>query len=580
MKYSLWENKRLSKVIAATLLAVSFYTLAQQIAPLEKEKITVQGHRIIIDADTHAKLLSQSLLAEIALRRNQPMVAKKYYEDLLNQTYSPMIAKRLTLLALTLNYPQQALNSATIWANEDPDNMDAQQIYANLLIHMGKSEDAIPYVLKLINQPAGDDTLVHFATTLQSSPKKFRNKFFEQLKKAPIEKKPNALFNAAFIYLEAERLESSLENITQALALKPNWPLAMAFRAQVLHRNGQKQEAFTYLAQKIARQPDNDTLIFMQAKLLSHENNYPEAKKTLAKLSRNPKFRGKALIHLADTALSMGQFDDAKDALKKAITIPEVKHSAHYILGEIAGYEGRFAEAIKQYEAIRKGPYKIPAQLKIASILAKNGELQKARIMLNDIPTQTFEQSKQILLIEAKMLMQANQADEALRKISAALETIPNDLQLLYARGLIAQQLGDYDALEKDLRKIIAIDNNQSQALNILGYVLTIKNEDYEEALGYIQQALALEPENPAILDSMGWVQFHLGQMNEALAYLERAYALDPDPNIAAHLGEVLWITGSQASAKAIWLKALEKEPNHPAIVDTLKRLGLNQGML
>ncbi len=551
-------------------------------SPLKKEQMTIKGHELIINErlNREAELLSTALLAEIALARNEPNIARQYYENLLNKTYNPTIAKRLTLLSLTLNYPQKALKSAKIWANSDPENLDAQQIYANLLIHTGNSIDAIPPVLKLINLPAANQSIVYFTSTLLSSPKKHQGNFLKELMKTPAHHSANALFNIAFIFHETGELNASLEAINQALLLQPQWPLGIALQAQVMYANGEKQKAFATLDQAIQHPSGNETLIFMKARLLSDDNNYPAAKQVLERLSKSPEYYGQALIQLADTALRMGQIDDAKKALKKASTIAKVSDSAHYILGEISDYEGHINAAIKQYNAITKGPYRIPAQLKIAMLLAQKGDLQQARMLLNNIPTQTFEQSKQILLIEARMLMQANQGDEALRKLSVALETIPDDLQLLYARGLIAQQLGDYDALEKDLRHIITVDSNQPRALNILGYILTIRNERYDEALGYIQQALALEPENPAILDSMGWVQFQRGRVSEALSYLERAYALDPDPEIAAHLGEVLWATDQRTDAKTIWRKGLETTPNHPAILETLKRLGLNKEML
>ncbi|MEJ1469855.1 MAG: tetratricopeptide repeat protein, partial [Candidatus Sedimenticola sp. (ex Thyasira tokunagai)] len=144
---------------------------------------------------------------------------------------------------------------------------------------------------------------------------------------------------------------------------------------------------------------------------------------------------------------------------------------------------------------------------------------------------------------------------------------------LLYARALFAVTQGRVDILEADLRKVIAGNPEHADALNALGYTLADKTDRYQEALALIQQALKLKPAAPSILDSMGWVQFRLGNHGRALEYLQRAFDQLPDQEIAAHLGEVLWVMGERERAKAVWQQILEKEPESHHVLDTMRRL-------
>lgn len=576
------NNKLLSLSLSIGLLGVVCYCFAQHLPFHREEIIHVKGHEMVIESkeSQRAGMLNDALLAEMALARNQPFLAEKYYKRLLSQTLDAEVAKRATLLALTIGQPNDALALAKIWAEEDKNDLTAQQVYANLLIHTDNAKQALPSIKKLISHDAANDDLRLFLTTLASTPEPLRAKFLKHLATLQPDNDPNGYFNLAFIYNETGQLDAGLSAIDKAIALQSPWPLATALKTQLIFSKGQQQRAFDYLNETIALYPSEPSLLFMKAKLLQHTNSPEEAINTLKQLQNNAEFRGQALMQIAEIYINQQQWKKAKDTLKKAQKLKDYTAISNYLLGEIAEFEGNYQEAIEWFEKVNSQTYDVPAQIKVAMILARTGQLQKAQAYLSNIPSQSFEQSKQILLIETQFLMQAQQQDEALRKLSVALDIIPNDLQLLYARGLVAQQLGQYQLLEQDLRKIITIDQNQARALNILGYLLTVQKKDYNEALGYIQQALKLEPENPAILDSMGWVLFQLGRNKEAISYLERAYALSPDPEIAAHLGEVLWSTGKKKSAKAIWRKSLEQYPTDASLMETLERLKVNKGSL
>jgi tetratricopeptide (TPR) repeat protein len=156
--------------------------------------------------------------------------------------------------------------------------------------------------------------------------------------------------------------------------------------------------------------------------------------------------------------------------------------------------------------------------------------------------------------------------------LTAALKKFPQQPNLLYSRSTFSEKRRDVALLEKDLRAILAMDPDSVIALNALGYTLANLTTRYDEAYELIKRALDQKPDDPAIQDSMGWVQYHRGNLTEARAWLEKSYAVFPDPEVAAHLGEVLWQAGSEQRAREIWLKALTEDPDHELIRAALKR--------
>ena len=183
---------------------------------------------------------------------------------------------------------------------------------------------------------------------------------------------------------------------------------------------------------------------------------------------------------------------------------------------------------------------------------------------------------EQLFGLEADILSTSGASDQAMEVLNAGIEAYPDSSSLRYARSMLGQQRNDLALMEADLRAIIARDPNNATALNALGYTLADQTDRYEEAHALIARALELDPEEPAILDSMGWVLYRQGDIEQAIEYLTRAYALFPDPEVAAHLGEALWAQGDQEQARRVWRGALLKDPQHPVLRRTLERLGID----
>jgi tetratricopeptide (TPR) repeat protein len=241
-------------------------------------------------------------------------------------------------------------------------------------------------------------------------------------------------------------------------------------------------------------------------------------------------------------------------------------------LGQVAEQRKQYDQAAAWYQQIESGNFYFEAQARLSLTLAKRGQLQEARELLHALQPETEQQQVQRILTEEQMLSEAKQYDEALHVLSAALKDLPDNTDLLYARALVAEKLNRIDLHEADLRKVLSKEPKNAHALNALGYTLADRTTRYKEALELLEQALALKPDDPFIMDSMGWVQYRLGNHAEAVRYLKSALEKRPDAEIAAHLGEVLWVSGDRAGAESVWSRALKDTPDNEVLMGVIKK--------
>jgi len=241
----------------------------------------------------------------------------------------------------------------------------------------------------------------------------------------------------------------------------------------------------------------------------------------------------------------------------------------------VAELEEDYKEAIIRYASVRRGELYFNAQIRVVALLSQQQQFQQARDHLKSIRPMNDQQQIQLYLLEGDVLREANRYDDAKQFYSSILDSHPEETSIRYARALIAEKLGELDLLESDLRTILQSEPENAQVLNALGYTLADRTERYEEALQYIQKALELQPNDAAVIDSMGWVKYRLGDYEAAVAHLRKANELAKDPEIAAHLGEVLWMMGKKNDALKVWEESLKENPDHDVLLKTMKRFGL-----
>jgi tetratricopeptide (TPR) repeat protein len=279
-----------------------------------------------------------------------------------------------------------------------------------------------------------------------------------------------------------------------------------------------------------------------------------------------------ARFGLALARLESGQTERARQDLLGLAEVERLQSQAQYYLGLIEMRERHFENALRWFEKIQSGSLAFDARVNAITTLIQMGRTDDARQRLEEARKLNPREALRLYLLEAEVLSKAKRYEQSFDLLTKAMEAMPGQVELIYARALMAEHLGRIEILEADLRGVLEKNPDDANALNALGYTLASQTERLEEAKRYIQRAMELKPEDPAILDSYGWLQYRLGEYEIALDYLQRAYKMMPDPEIGAHLGEVLWESGRQQDAKKIWRESLKKDPEHEDMKDVLQR--------
>lgn len=523
-----------------------------------------------------AEALYLLLLAEIAGARGQIDVSAEAYTQLARRTQDPRIARRATEIALFARNTPLAIEAARIWSEAEPQSEDARRILAGVLAS-GGGERLDEVQIELARILANDsEQLEQNLLGLNRALARLQNKetvraIVNRLTE-PYLKEPAAHFARAQASVGVDDNRSALVSISKALELRPYWEPATIFKAQILIQLGSPAEANKVLADLVEHEPDNANARLAYARSLVSAQNLPEARRQFqALLDANPGDRD-MLFAVALVSFQLDDLETAADLFEQTLVAghPEAD-GIRLNLGNIAERRKDDETALRWYRAVGPGRQHLDAQLRIAFILARSGQVEEARAQLQSVEADETGR-KRALIAEAALLRDAERHEEALEVLETALKSRPDDPDLLYESAMVAERLDRVDLMEDRLRKLIELQPDHAHAYNALGYSLADRGLRLNEAQTLIEKALELEPDDPFILDSMGWVRFRLDDLQGALAHLERAYGLRADPEIAAHLGEVLWALGRKDEARQMWNTALSEHPDNSALADTVKR--------
>jgi tetratricopeptide (TPR) repeat protein len=271
--------------------------------------------------------------------------------------------------------------------------------------------------------------------------------------------------------------------------------------------------------------------------------------------------------------LQLDQDQQAEDVFKKMLEQPDWRYQACFYLGKLEEKQGNEKKALSWFDQVTEGPFAFDASVSAISLLQKEKHLEEAGSRLSLLQMKFPRQKLQLVLVQAELYNQQKKYDEAISTLSNALTDFPNQKELLYTRALILERINKLDLAEIDLKKILAIDPNNFEALNALGYTLLNNSGRYVEAEKLLQKALDLEPNEAVIIDSFGWLQFKLGHLDQALKYLQQAYERQPENEIAAHLAEVLWVLGRKDEARTVFERAIKGSPDDEYLQDFKKRI-------
>jgi tetratricopeptide (TPR) repeat protein len=521
-----------------------------------------------------SELLYRFLIGEVAGQRGRFDVATQAYIEMARKTQDPRIAQRATEIALFARAQSQALEAAQIWVAADPESVRAQQALTALLVSANKLGEAKPLLAKLLKEEKGNvgPAFLQLSSLLsRAADKKAALQLVRDLAQ-PYPTVAEAHLAVAQAALGADDLVLAAREAEEATKLRPDWELAALMRGQVLQRRS-NAEALAYWRTYLKEYPQAKDVRLNYARLLVNDRNYEEARKEFERLGKDFPENTDVTMAVALLAMELKDYAAAEQTLRRALAQnPKDSDTIRLYLGQVDEERKRFDDAKRWYQEVGRGDQYIPAQVRYAGVVAKEGDLAGARRYLQQLPVQNNQQRVQLIQAEAQLLRDQSQYQEAYDLLGRSLDKLPNYPDLLYDYAMAAEKVNRVDVLESNLKKLIVIKPDHAHAYNALGYTLAERNERLKEAEEYIDKALKISPDDPFILDSKGWVLYRRGQTKEALVYLRRAFAERPDPEIAAHLGEVLWAQGQKDEAEKVWRQALQDNPDNEALRTAVKR--------
>jgi tetratricopeptide (TPR) repeat protein len=528
-----------------------------------------------VDAD----IVYGALAGHIAAQRGEYAEAHRQYQFAARLSRSPGLAELATKAALAAQDRDAARAAVQTWLEFNPQTLPGLQISALLYAQQGRQDRAVEELRRLVElrRRGGGDGYLDVARLLAKvADAGLRLDLMRRLA-AGRETDAEALFALALVEAGAGQPGAAERAVRQVLALRPGWDEAQVLLVRTLAAQSRLPEARVALERFLADSPDDIKLRGAYARLLVEQEDLPAAQTQFLLLLRQRPDDADSLFALGILALQLDQPELAKKYLEQVYALGGHRDDAAFYLGQIYEAEQAPEPAMEWYDRVEADKL-FEARVRIARLRADAGEVERAREILQQLRGQAGKGVAQIDLVEAELLRDLKQHQAALEVLTRALQREPDNEDLLYTRALTAVAVDRIDILETDLRAILARDPDHADALNALGYTLADRTDRLQEALGYIERALALKPDSPAVLDSMGWIQYRLGRPGEALRYLWRAMELLPDAEIASHLGEVLWVRGERERARQVWREALEREPGSTYILRVMERFGERPG--
>lgn len=517
------------------------------------------------------QILYQFLLAEIAAQRGQFGLSASAYLDLAKRTRDPRIVRRAAEIAFHARQYDAALEAVRLWLTLEPESQQARQMQSTLLLASGRIDElATGFARDLAAEgPRVGDALMRLVRAFARYPDKIAiQRLLEQLTQ-PYLGLAEAHFVRAQTALGTGDADRARGEIDQALQLRPSWELAALFKTELLPKGAAQLD---FLKTWLASNPDAQDVRLAYARGLVSEKRYEASRTEFRRLLSASPNNPDMLYAVGILSLQVNDAAEAEQQLKRFVEVGRGDlDPARFYLGQIADQAGRPEDALHWYDQVVEGEHALPAKVRAAQVLLRQNKLDEARERLAVARTNAPGDVR-LVVAEAQLLRDAGRHADAFAFLAQALDVQPDQPEILYETALAAEKLGYVDVLERHLRRLMVLKPDSAQAYNALGYSLADRNVRLEEAAQLLDKALSLAPGDPFILDSKGWLLFRQGNSSAALEALQKAFAQKPDPEIAAHIGEVLWALGRPDEALAVWRAAAKSYPSNETLAATIKR--------
>ncbi len=521
------------------------------------------------------ELLYNYLAGEISVQRG---AWEEAYEHLLlaaTEAKDAVAASKAARLAWRQNDMIRATRAILLWVEYDPNDLSARQLAMLTALRNENIDQALEQaraILQIASAKSKDGFLL-LSSALATSKEKNKLTMIQRLAEQYPED-AHAQYAMALVSTQEKQFDLALQAIERSQQLDPDWDKPYLLRVQIYAMQGDEPGAEKLLREAADTHP-SPALLEAYGRLLMQEKKYQQALENFQKALDLTPDDQELLYMIGILALQTKDWDLAKATWEQLRDSPRYHkvQEAWYFLGQMEELQGNLKQATENYSRVKNGRLLSDAQIRTAILTGKLGNLDEAHELFNALRLTDPDQAVQIYITEAQLLKELHKPDSALELYDEAINTYPQEADLLYARGLLAADLGKIDLAEQDFKAALAIKPDDADTLNALGYTLADQTDRYSEAYAYIKKALELNPDSAAILDSMGWVLFRMKEYTQALEYLRKAAEKMDDPEITAHLIEVLWVTGSRQEAQELLDKADTTYPDNHKLKDVKQRL-------
>jgi len=535
-----------------------------------------------------APLFYQLLIGEIELQNGQAGVAFQVLLDAARRTSDEELFKRVVNIAIQARAGDQALMASRAWAETVPTSVDALQSTVQLLALMNKPAEVpepLTTLLRIAPAPQRPGFILALPRLFQRAPD--AKAVLAAL--GPVLRAQGGPLRAPALYTEARLSLNAGEN-ARALALTrelgqalPDNDDAMQLAVELMPTEPQAESLIT---ERLQRKPDQHALRQAYGRALIQAQRPADAAREFRLLTEATPDNPAPWLALGALELDLKHPAAAEDALRESLkrldtpaagTDAEIKaradgrRQAWLMLSQAAEQRGDLKAAEAALQKVDKET--LDVRYRRASLLARQGQVAAARKLLQPAADASDADARAAMLAEAQLMREQRDYAASLKVLKAATARFGGDPDLIYEQAMMTEKVGKFDEMESLLRKVIAIKPDYHHAYNALGYSLAERNQRLPEAKQLIEQALKLAPGEPFIVDSLGWVEFRLGNLAEAAKLLRQAHAGRPDAEIAAHLGEVLWASGARDEARSVFAEAARRDPANEALRETLDRL-------
>ena len=558
--------------------------------PEEVEKIRIRPGKLP-DVTLTSSVLFRILASEVSAQRGQYQPAANTMLDLARETGDPRLSRRALEFYLASGNLSGALEASRVWLRQVPLDQEAVSTEMALSAAAGQTAGLTETLRKKIQGAANKkDAIGQALSILGRMPD--RKSAFEILDRALTDSGAKNSLAAhialADMALAAGDAPRAVAEARLALALSPRSEEA-AMRVFEYGLRVDPKQALKDARAFVRANPGARRLRLMLASQLSDSRDFDGALQELTDMQRRAPEDFDLLFMQAQVAYRAKRLDQARAFLEQFVSVQSQRQKAaapgstdaggaladaYLLLSRIAEDQGRFDDAVADLSRIEEPSARYSSRLRQATIRARQGKVDEALAMIDAANPQDDEEALIGALTVSQILRDASRIPEAIARLKVADQTLPESLEIKYELAMLQEKQNNLKEMERLLREVIELDPGHAHAYNALGYSLADRNIRLKEAGDLIARALEISPNDPFILDSMGWVKFRQGDLDEALKYLERAYGMRPEPDIAAHLGEVLGKTGRKDDARKVWSQAHARDPNNATLTETTRRFG------